>query len=600
MAIVTTPVTLVAGIPSGLATPGIFAAKVVNSTASPVRTTLGPGLYSTVQPGETRFFNGLGASPLAGFFIVLTGASGGTVTVTTYQQGDPVPGDSYTYPGVPDLNLGPPPDTVSAYSSILRGVYNVKDFGAVGGNSTYDIPAALDAIGAASINGGQVYWPGCASGYSVAGLPIVSNVHHVGDGITATLLKCPNGANTDVFSALTANININAATGTGSSTAVSNFGFRNMTIGGNKGNQSAGPAYCIRVYGYGFIFENLVCSNGFSGGIQVDWNANIADPTPDSMEARMHNVKVHDCGGIGLEWGGPHDSQWARVICKKNSSHNIHIGPHAQGIQGAQIHPWGNVLGTNSVGLLLEGDASVWTACTFEGSDVAQVVVLSNYNSFQDCSVFGIDANPASAFQIGQASGLTPFNGSAFQTGGLTTLVQVFGNEFDCDYSHVAGTNGIFFLGAGGVGEFGPNTYKGHAWLSGGKLFNVNPNMNSLVQIGAGGAGGPTPLTYNGGNEGCAESPTSVAIATSGTIATAGYTVSRVNPAAAVTGVILAAGTVPGQRCIVRNEAAAANTVTFAVAGTSHVADGASSPIAGLTSREFIWSVANGLWSRVA
>ena len=83
---------------------------------------------------------------------------------------------------------------------------------------------------------------------------------------------------------------------------------------------------------------------------------------------------------------------------------------------------------------------------------------------------------------------------------------------------------------------------------------------------------------------------TATAISTGATLTGGTTDVVRVSPAAAVTGVILAAGQFSGDVVIVVNEAAAANTVTFAAVGTSNVADGTSSVIAGLTARRFVWS----------
>ena len=90
------------------------------------------------------------------------------------------------------------------------------------------------------------------------------------------------------------------------------------------------------------------------------------------------------------------------------------------------------------------------------------------------------------------------------------------------------------------------------------------------------------------------QSASAPAIANNGTINTAGVRSARVNPGAAVTGIILQAGTQPGQEITVVNEAAAANSVTFAAVGTSNVADGVSSVIAGLNARRFIWDSAAG------
>lgn len=103
-----------------------------------------------------------------------------------------------------------------------------------------------------------------------------------------------------------------------------------------------------------------------------------------------------------------------------------------------------------------------------------------------------------------------------------------------------------------------------------------------------------TSLTFVRMAGAIAQSATAAATATSGTITTAGVSVARVSPAGAITGVILQAGTFPGQTVAVVNEAVAANTVTFAASGTSNVADGTSSVIAGLTGRTFVWT--GSLW----
>ena len=90
-----------------------------------------------------------------------------------------------------------------------------------------------------------------------------------------------------------------------------------------------------------------------------------------------------------------------------------------------------------------------------------------------------------------------------------------------------------------------------------------------------------------------------VATAASGTIATAGLGITRVSPAAAIASVVLQPGTVDGQVVIVENDAVAANTVTFAAAGTSNVADGVSTVIAGLTSVAYVWNSTTALWYAV-
>lgn len=96
-----------------------------------------------------------------------------------------------------------------------------------------------------------------------------------------------------------------------------------------------------------------------------------------------------------------------------------------------------------------------------------------------------------------------------------------------------------------------------------------------------------------------AQSASAPALATGGTITTAGVAIARVAPAAAVTGVILQPGT-GTQEIWVVNESTGASSVTFAAAATSNVADGTSSAIAGLTARKLVWSSAQNLWYRAA
>lgn len=89
-------------------------------------------------------------------------------------------------------------------------------------------------------------------------------------------------------------------------------------------------------------------------------------------------------------------------------------------------------------------------------------------------------------------------------------------------------------------------------------------------------------------------------VITNGSTIDTSVDISRVAPGGAVTGIILAAGTYPGQRVTVVNESAAASTVTMATAGTSFVADGVTTVIPGLRASTFWWDSAAGRWFRTA
>lgn len=89
------------------------------------------------------------------------------------------------------------------------------------------------------------------------------------------------------------------------------------------------------------------------------------------------------------------------------------------------------------------------------------------------------------------------------------------------------------------------------------------------------------------------QSQTAVAIANGSTIVS-NLTVSRVNPAAAVTGVILQPGVNPSQEVTVINESAF--TVTFAAAATSNVANGTLEVIPATSGRRYLWNRATAKW----
>jgi hypothetical protein len=103
-----------------------------------------------------------------------------------------------------------------------------------------------------------------------------------------------------------------------------------------------------------------------------------------------------------------------------------------------------------------------------------------------------------------------------------------------------------------------------------------------------------------GGTIAPVQSATAAAIASSGTVTTSGVGIARLAPAAAVTGIIMQAGTIPGQLCAVVNEAVAAFSATFATSGTSNVADGVNNVIPGLQAKLFIWDAGTSLWYTIS
>lgn len=537
--------------------------------------------------------------------------------------------------------------------------FYVGDYGATGNSVTDDSAAITAAANAANNAGGGnvVFGP---QNYSAAGLPLYPNVHYRGAGIGATTLTLRAGANTDLFTGGAANvalINLAAAAGSSGIGSLRNFGVYDMTLDGNKANQTGGPSYCLRFYGYGYILSNLRVRNGYSGGILSDWNGGANSPAgSDSMEAQIENVKIHDCTGWALEMGGPHDTQMSNIIPYNNGG-GIHLAPNAAGVVGTDSHVWGIQAGYAAY--LIEAGFCAFDNSVAECPPTIGVVILANNFRWNGMILTAGGSTSVGGIQLGQAAGGTPITGSILQSAGLTTAAQVSGCLIDAvavmstttgyafSYANDGGYNVIrlliYMTAAGatpisggsvgsdqvqmnvhGVTADGTVAKAGQVQFSsngphalritgnGPDLFNVDA-FNLKTQFVGGMKAQFFSDNYttqkvgisedNAGSIWCAgylasgQSATAAATATGGTITTASTGVARVAPVAAITGVILQAGTKAGQQVTVVNESA--NSVTFAASGTSFVADGVSDVIAATSARMFIWDSGTALWYRL-
>lgn len=145
---------------------------------------------------------------------------------------------------------------------------------------------------------------------------------------------------------------------------------------------------------------------------------------------------------------------------------------------------------------------------------------------------------------------------------------------------------GCRFAGAvGGVGVSNNSTTSNQGNIIEGCTANTSNATNPITAITSG-AWMSTDL----------ESLTAPIIVNGNTITTSGLATSRVAPGGAVTGIVLQKGSYQGQKCTVINESAAGSTVTFAVVGTSFVADGVSCVLAGLRQMVFAWDTSTSLW----
>src|SRR6266567_3730582 len=226
---------------------------------------------------------------------------------------------------------------------VPAGMISVKQYGAAGDgvqDDTSAIQAAISAATSASaavtpgMGGGMVFFP--PGIYLHRGLEIYNFIHLRGAGMECTILKLKNGANADSIHTY----HFSTLDGTNNTGGVINWSIKDLTIDGNKANQT-GASNGISAYGYGWIMDSVRVRNCYTHGMYSNWSS-AGTAIYDSMEAQMVNCKFHDCGAVGLNLQGPHDTQITNVICYYTGSHNFIIGPNCTGFQAASCHAWGS------------------------------------------------------------------------------------------------------------------------------------------------------------------------------------------------------------------------------------------------------------------
>jgi hypothetical protein len=506
--------------------------------------------------------------------------------------------------------------------------YNVKQYGALGNGSNDDSSSIASAISAASAaGGGVVFFP--VGTYITGNQTLVSNVILQGAGIGATTLKLKNGANTDLLSAQTSSINLSAAANSGIVGSLVSFSIRDMVLNGNKANQTA-ASYCLRFYGYNFLLQNVEVTNTYSDGALIDWNGGSFIGSGPEMESLIDTCKFHDCGGIGLRMGGPHDSRWNNTISFGNGSHNFHIAPNANGILATDCHGYDNPNTANVVDYLIEATGCQFSNCVAEGSYHCDVVLLGNNTSWTGGNIYnGASSSTAIGMQLGQQSGQTPYSGQILQSAGVTTASQVgnccietmfngyvaasinFANETNNSVSaNIYQTSGTAISGTPSVNDYYNLVVRGltpdGSTGKGGGLQVVSDADIALSLQSANGLVYHVDrfgnLYMNGGINTAAgfyftASTTTNSLASSGTISVQGLSDIVVAPTANVNGVIMQQG-YGGQVSVVAN--ASAFSIQFAASGTSNMANGVAEVIPPNSGKVYFFDSTNNLWYGVS
>lgn len=231
-----------------------------------------------------------------------------------------------------------------------------------------------------------------------------SGVSWSGAGVSATVLRLPAGADTDVI----IGDGFAAATGVHAADPLTSFSISDLAIDGNRSNSPAGGCG-IRWYARDYSLRNLRVYNCAEDGIWSEWGQSAAALAGNSCEAYLDSVKCHHNGGRGFYFCGPHDSIFSRCIAYSNDVAGFVAAGYADGTLFSQCHSWGGEQ-TNAVVLGGVGPSAghnptslKWTGSEAEGASGAQVLLLTSNTHVEGGAVYAAPPGSGVGIQVGDA-----------------------------------------------------------------------------------------------------------------------------------------------------------------------------------------------------
>jgi hypothetical protein len=295
--------------------------------------------------------------------------------------------------------------------------------------------------------------------YVVNGLTMLSLVHIVGQSPDTTVIQLAANANTNVITGQ----NFASLTGTDSNAGIYTWSVERLTIDGNASNNTSGDGICI--YGYEPRLFDVEIRNCAGLGLYHEWGntgaVSSSTLATGSMEGKVRNLKIQRNLGGGINWQGPSDSQFNQVVIAQNgpttgtTTIGWLIGGNSYGAQISDSHIWGQY---HNIGMRVDVNSSL-TDVEVEGAATDQLWLRCNSNVIKG----------GEYFQPGTS-------GAVIRIGDTAESVSSGDNDIDTRCS----AGGILF-----DKDAGANTFKVHAYMTSGNVFNGTADYSqpSLYEI---------------------------------------------------------------------------------------------------------------------
>jgi pectate lyase-like protein len=368
----------------------------------------------------------------------------------------------------------PPGDSSNrcASTAFVHGAAPAFASGAACDGVTDDAATINSAISAANTAGGGIVV--LPSGTCIVGSSVVprSFVNLAGQGSTATTIKGKNGTTGAIIQTL----NFASLTGTNACDGPFMWGLSDLAIDGNKANRASGDN--LDLYGYQFNLTNLDIKNAPGQGIYSEWSTQGSVPLPcgtsGDMVAHLNNVRVYSNGSTGINWNGPHDSQFDQVFSFINSNVGMSFTTTATTSAVATTLHEVHVFGNTNWGIIANTQ-----------------LFMQGVESESNTAGGGIQVNiPAAG-----SGGIIGSGIQVFQNTGVGMQLNIGGNVISDIWSHDNSTVGLQVGGNRNVlsGVFADaNTTDG---------IQVLGDLNSMINFIANANGGNGVVVTNGSNQ---------------------------------------------------------------------------------------------------